>query len=347
MEQSGDLSVEVRLVTSGIDAEESKSHGRIAKSEIKESKRSWNRKRKRGGKAEKERVGNVTETNPAALFKAALNMSKEAFLKTATHPDKESWVVTKPGSLHMSYVRHPLYVAGRYIKRNRGLSQTSWYVGSERVGESSVEELIVKVLRSRITGEEFKFMSAGREDMDVRMLGDGRPFIVEIKNSVTKALPLDELNDPEFTRPFLKDDVEIRDVSAASKKAVSLLCEGAEEKRKHYKAVIWLSKELSDDDIALINATRELTINQKTPVRVLHRRAPIVRQRKIHHMDIQRIDRQFSTIELCTEAGTYIKEFVHGDFGRTYPCIASLLGCDADILQLDVTKVDMDFHPDV
>ncbi|KAF5201374.1 Pseudouridine synthase family protein [Thalictrum thalictroides] len=41
-------------------------------------------------------------------------------------------------------------------------------------------------------------------------------------------------------------------------------------------------------------------------------------------------------------AGTYIKEFVHGDLGRTKPSIGSILGCRAEILQLDVTDVRMD-----
>lgn len=30
------------------------------------------------------------------------------------------------------------------------------------------------------------------------------------------------------------------------------------------------------------------------------------------------------------------QEFVHGDFGRTVPSLGSLLGCETDILQLDV-----------
>lgn len=33
---------------------------------------------------------------------------------------------------------------------------------------------------------------------------------------------------------------------------------------------------------------------------------------------------------------SYIKEFVHGDFGRTKPNIGSLLNRTADILELDV-----------
>ena len=41
-----------------------------------------------------------------------------------------------------------------------------------------------------------------------------------------------------------------------------------------------------------------------------------------------------------------MKEFVHGDLGRTQPNIASLLGAGAaDLLALDVTAVDLDFPP--
>lgn len=43
------------------------------------------------------------------------------------------------------------------------------------------------------------------------------------------------------------------------------------------------------------------------------------------------------------QAGTYVKEFVHGDFGRTRPSLGSLLGCQSDILQLDVTAVNLAF----
>lgn len=35
-----------------------------------------------------------------------------------------------------------------------------------------------------------------------------------------------------------------------------------------------------------------------------------------------------------------MKEFVHGDLGRTVPSVGSLLGCRADILQLDVVHVE-------
>ena len=44
-------------------------------------------------------------------------------------------------------------------------------------------------------------------------------------------------------------------------------------------------------------------------------------------------------LALTTSAGTYVKEFVHGDLGRTRPSVRDLLGCAADIVQLDVVDV--------
>jgi len=42
-------------------------------------------------------------------------------------------------------------------------------------------------------------------------------------------------------------------------------------------------------------------------------------------MQAERIDAHYFRLYLCTEAGTYIKEFVHGDLGRTQPSVSILL----------------------
>jgi tRNA pseudouridine synthase 10 len=195
--------------------------------------------------------------------------------------------------------------------------------------------------------DEYKMIPAGREDLDVRMLGEGRPFVMEIKNCSKKCLPLDKLKDKSFTSKFLKDDLELGDVYTTDKSALTMLKEGAEEKTKTYKAVIWLSEPLTDQDIEKVNTHLNFTVHQKTPVRVLHRRAGLVRDKIIHKMNIKGIpgNRHFATIELHTQAGTYIKEFVHGDFGRTNPSLSSVLGYQVDIVQLDVTSVEMEFNP--
>ena len=58
---------------------------------------------------------------------------------------------------------------------------------------------------------------------------------------------------------------------------------------------------------------------------------------QVYQLSAQAIDAKLFTIDMRTEAGAYIKELVHGDFGRTVPSITSILGLDTDILALDVT----------
>ena len=50
-------------------------------------------------------------------------------------------------------------------------------------------------------------------------------------------------------------------------------------------------------------------------------------------------------LEIEASGGTYIKEFVHGDLGRTQPNVGEILNIDCDILQLDVKEVvGVDLH---
>ena len=51
------------------------------------------------------------------------------------------------------------------------------------------------------------------------------------------------------------------------------------------------------------------------------------------------LNEHFFELHVLASAGTYIKEFVHGDLGRTVPNVGQILGTEADILQLDVTNV--------
>lgn len=48
--------------------------------------------------------------------------------------------------------------------------------------ETSVEEIIAKEILLFFKPESHKFHSGGREDIDVWMLGGGRPFVIELVN---------------------------------------------------------------------------------------------------------------------------------------------------------------------
>ncbi|QDZ21078.1 tRNA pseudouridine synthase [Chloropicon primus] len=336
---SGDLGLELQLGAPEVEGEEKESQQRMVALALKDG---YSKKRKRG--VRKEDYG---LSSPTAVFKSAVALAAGEFRQAFTvTPDSEAWRVTKPGSIQLNYFRHPIYVAGRYIKKARDLSQSAWIVtGNVRVGESSVEEVIQNLLGALAKADEWKMIAAGREDMDVRMLGNGRPFVMEIKNCVAKSLRLEKVLDEEFSSPFLRGKVELRDVCSTTKRALKLLHEGAEEKRKTYSALVWSARALRAPDFDKVNGLVDVVAKQKTPLRVMHRRAGMVRDKTVYKMRMEAIpgNDHFAMLELTTQAGTYIKEFVTGDMGRTTPSLATILGWQTDILSLDVMGVEMAF----
>ncbi|TPP66466.1 putative tRNA pseudouridine synthase Pus10 [Fasciola gigantica] len=76
-----------------------------------------------------------------------------------------------------------IILAGRYAKFSRRLPQTPWVINSKRKLPSSVEEIILDPIRQQFgITSRLNFVSAGREDVDVRCLGFGRPFVVRVEN---------------------------------------------------------------------------------------------------------------------------------------------------------------------
>lgn len=71
-----------------------------------------------------------------------------------------------------------------------------------------------------------------------------------------------------------------------------------------------------------------------------------MRPKSIYKIKAERISPHFIYLDLVTQAGTYVKEFVHGDLGRTVPSFQDLLGIEGiqcDILLLDGTALCINF----
>ncbi|XP_060944598.1 putative tRNA pseudouridine synthase Pus10 isoform X2 [Limanda limanda] len=278
-----------------------------------------------------------------AVVKALEKISEAKFLRHyPCPPTRTSSCCSLQGvqCLHVS-----LFIAGRYNKFSRTLPQTPWVIDGERRMESSVEELIGASVLSSFRAEGFNFSSSGREDVDVRTLGNGRPFAMELLNPHRTRLSRAEMKQLQETINESSDKIRVRDLQIVSRDAMSHMKEGEEDKTKSYTALVWTRKPIQSDDIIFIGDIKELTLDQKTPLRVLHRRALAVRQRVVHSMSARFLDPHHFHLELKTQAGTYIKEFVHGDFGRTKPNLCELLQTDTDILELDVESVDVDWPP--
>lgn len=103
--------------------------------------------------------------------------------------------------LNVSFSQAKFYLLGRYCKLSRDVPQSAWTMGGERKGRASVEEIIcaqVKYgLRARLGNcGDCAMHACGREDIDVRCLGNGRPFALELTlaaHSIIDQSVLDEI----------------------------------------------------------------------------------------------------------------------------------------------------------
>ena len=64
---------------------------------------------------------------------------------------------------------------------------------------------------------DMKFSSSGREDVDVRMLGRGRPFMFELVNPRRVHLSQQEVSDIETAINESSKDVFVRDLQVVPK----------------------------------------------------------------------------------------------------------------------------------
>uniref|UniRef100_A0A915HKG2 tRNA pseudouridine(55) synthase n=1 Tax=Romanomermis culicivorax TaxID=13658 RepID=A0A915HKG2_ROMCU len=233
------------------------------------------------------------------------------------------------------------------MKFSRYVHQTPWVIDGEKRSKNSVQEIINQHFSTDILCDETKFTASGREDADVRMLGNGRPFALQFLNPRRK-LDLN-LNDYVSKINFANQDVRVDRLKVVSQKDFDVLNKSEDSKIKNYVALCYschgkFGSEFKLPEMKFLSKIEfPLEITQKTPIRVLHRRPLIDRKRKIYRMDIFPVDDVHFQLRIATEAGTYIKEFVHGDFGRTRPSLGDLLGYKVDILELDVEKVDFDW----
>ncbi|KAJ2856410.1 hypothetical protein J3B02_001614, partial [Coemansia erecta] len=230
----------------------------------------------------------------------------------------------------------------------RNISQTPFVVDGKRMTELSVSEVIGEPIKELALCDSYNLVGSGREDADVRMLGDGRPFYIECINPRKTNISQDLISQIEDQLIQENSPVQCRLLQIIKPEDTRIIKEGEENKTKHYCALVWFASVLSKETLEEINqvGSSEIVLQQNTPIRVLHRRSPLVRPRKLLRLEITHIEGHFYKVRIESEAGTYIKEFVHGDLGRTSPSLSSLAGgIVADILELDVENVSLDFPP--
>jgi tRNA pseudouridine synthase 10 len=240
----------------------------------------------------------------------------------------------------------PLYIYGRYKKKIR-IPQTRWMCKCNGIGckdcdytgkkyPTSVEELIAKPCKRMAEGENTIFHGSGREDVDVRTLGNGRPFVIEIQNPRRRSIDLKKLE--KVINWEAKGKIAVADLKFADAKDVEFL--KSANFRKTYRAKIELEKEVDKEELEkALNKIRNALILQRTPKRVEHRRADVLRKRKTYDVRLLLHRAKIAIIEIEADSGLYIKELISDDL-RTRPSLSEALNIDVRVAKLDVVKVD-------
>jgi len=240
-----------------------------------------------------------------------------------------------------------LFIRGRYRKLVRGIPQTRWPCrecrgrgcprcqGTGRMYQESVDELIRPAVMEAAVAEDTVFHGAGREDIDARMLGTGRPFIVEAVRPHIRTIDLARLEE-EINRSAL-GKVEVLGLARANSAMVEKLKEATFVKT--YTALVRLGAEVTEEKLKSVLKELEGSIDQRTPNRVSHRRADKLRVRKVHSADLIEVAGNLARINIRGDSGLYIKELISGDGGRTRPNLAQALRVDAIVEELDVIDV--------
>lgn len=265
---------------------------------------------------------------------------------------------------------------GRYRKLVRDLPQTVFFCpdckgrgcdrceGFGKLTRDSVQELIARVAMPRFKGRRNKFHGAGREDIDVRMLGEGRPFVFEILKAKRPHIELSELQ-AEINRRA-EGRMEVQGLKFCGRRRVVEI----KETRcpKEYLARIRFQDAVDTSEVeeamTKLSMNGRLGILQATPKRVVHRRADLDRHRWIELVRFERVD---PTVDDATQSqeedssavkndavsdggqdwlitvrsahGTYIKEAISGEGGRTRPALADLFQAPCSCVELDVLNI--------
>jgi len=256
----------------------------------------------------------------------------------------DSFLSTSPSrypEISICLRRDTVHLVGKYNKRCRDFGQSQWDANSTSVAES-ICPAICEHFKSPI--DKCLFSASGREDMDVRMLGSGRTFVLQLGDAHSLR-PLMEKSILENFR-IQTGDVEVQSgLRHVDKGVLDWLHWSTEQHLKVYRCVIWSAEAMPQNTDSILKSVKNLKVYQKTPLRVLHRRSDNTREKYIHSIEMEVLNAHYGIVTLHASAGAYIKEFIHGDLGRTKPSFSDVVfgrQTKCDILQLDVLEVEQD-----
>ncbi|VVB99932.1 tRNA pseudouridine synthase Pus10 [uncultured archaeon] len=242
----------------------------------------------------------------------------------------------------------PLHIYGRYNKFSREVAQTFHYCfrcrgrgrgcrqckGTGKLSDNSVQEILEKIFIPAFEAKESKFHGCGREDVDVRMLGNGRPFVLELVEPKKRSADLDALE--KNVNSTFGEMAAVHGLRFSSKSEVEKIKNA--EFSKVYSCLCLAGGIMPEEAVKKL-AGRKIEIAQRTPERVEKRRADKERVKQAEITSAVPLSGTEFRLEIRSSHGLYVKEFISGDNGRTRPSISELLGVPCRCKELDVLEI--------
>ncbi len=244
-----------------------------------------------------------------------------------------------------------IFVEGKYNKYDRTIPQTYWPCskckgrGCKRCNNTgllypdSVQSLVAAPFMEITHSKENLFHGMGREDIDAAMLGFGRPFVLELRMPKIREIDLSHVQ--EKINSVNKGRIRATDLKFVPRSRVAELKNTVCD--KSYRVDVSIPKELAIESLKNgAQRLKEKLVKQRTPTRVAHRRADLIRPRFVKSVTVLSFEQGMVELEIRAQHGTYIRELVSGDMGRTVPSFSSLVGGACKVEVLDVLNLHLE-----
>ena len=224
-----------------------------------------------------------------------------------------------------------LILSGRYIKKNRGLSQRQPTCSNckgkgclqcsnhEFSKSTSIEGKITKFLFDKFSGTQTKITWIGGEDKNSLVLGNGRPFFAKLFNP--------KKHSARLQKKYVLDELEIHKLQIISKLPKHVI---------PFRSTIELSIQ-TEHNLIQKNLERLKTL-KNTPIMVYEK--PNKRnQKSIYKIKFKKSSPKSFSFWITADGGLPIKRFVEGN--NVHPNLSELLGTKCRCKEFDFHKVDL------
>ena len=301
---------------------------------------------------------NIFGLNLSESIKSQLNREigigvsqKNNLLARLDNPDSTIIIDTRYDTINLEI--KSIFIEGKYNKYDRTIPQTYWPCrkckgkgckSCNHTGQlypDSVQSLVANPFMKSTKATENLFHGMGREDIDAAMLGSGRPFVLELRMPKNREIDLNEMTDKINEGNMGR--IQVNNLEFVPRKRVAELKNTVCD--KSYRVDVSIPEDLTIESLKNgAQKLKEKLVKQRTPTRVAHRRADLIRPRLVESVNVLSFEQGMAELEIRAQHGTYIRELVSGDMGRTVPSFSSLVDGACKVEVLDVLNLHLEYE---